>query len=520
MQPKIALLKCIALLYREAEAKSDNSVDLIRTILPKISVPEQLIGMNGERDSIIGLRDLLIEMMDGVQSGQPDFDKAIILNRISLICNDDTRLYASFDQAIGKSIDSSAVQRTIVSYRKTLNAFYRENQLTDVIGKAYKTFTYSRATVNDVSDFIDKLVLQLESLRPQNNLKDPAVITEIDIGDENAVAKLFSEVQAENQGSAKLRTGWQGVNKMLQGGFRRGEFTVISALQHKYKTGLTLSLFRQIAEYNTPRMLDTTKKPMLLRISFEDDLSLNLQYLYTAIRFNETKEKVDIAGITDAEMATYIRNHLEKTGFSIKMMMVDPTRWTYKDVINTFMMLKAKGYEIHATMVDYLKMLPTTGCSTGPMGYDLQDLFRRMRLFARQEATAFITPHQLSQEAKNLLREENGSGVGASEANFVRMVSGRGYTAGCRTIDQEMDAGIVLHLFKHQKRTFVALNLEKHRVPTVIPEDDKYLMYMFPDGDNRGMPIPDDLYDDVPMHFTRLPKLDREQVSNDDIFSI
>jgi hypothetical protein len=467
----------------------------------------------------MGLRDLLIEMMDNVTSGQPDFDKAVILNRLSLICNDDTRLYASFDQAIGKPLESGPLQRTVVSYRRSLNAFFRENQLADVLSRSYKTFTYSRATVNDVSEFIDKLVLQLESLRPQTNAKDPAVITEIDIGDESAVARIFSQVQADNHGSGKLRTGWQGVNTMLQGGFRRGEFTNISALQHKYKTGLTLSLFRQVAEHNTPRMMDTTKKPMLLRISFEDDLSLNLQFLYTAIKFNETKQKVDIKGISDTDMAAYIRQHLEKTGFSIKMMMVDPTRWTYKDVINTFMMLKAKGYEIHLTMLDYLKMLPTTGCTTGPMGYDIQDLFRRMRLFGRQEATAFITPHQLSQEAKNLLREENGAGVGSSEASFVKMVSGRGYTAGCRTLDQEFDLGLILHLFKYQKRTFIALNIEKHRITTVIPEDDKYLMYKFPEGDLRGMPIPDDLYNEIPSHFTKLPKLEREQSdNNEDVF--
>jgi hypothetical protein len=59
---------------------------------------------------------------------------------------------------------------------------------------------------------------------------------------------------------------------MIQGGFRPGETAVIGALQHKYKTGFTLSIFAQIALFNEPKTEDKTKKPLLLRISFEDEL--------------------------------------------------------------------------------------------------------------------------------------------------------------------------------------------------------------------------------------------------------
>ena len=58
---------------------------------------------------------------------------------------------------------------------------------------------------------------------------------------------------------------------MLQGGFRRGQFSMIAALQHKYKTGFTLSILSQIAMYTKPYMKDSFKKPLLLRISFEDN---------------------------------------------------------------------------------------------------------------------------------------------------------------------------------------------------------------------------------------------------------
>lgn len=46
---------------------------------------------------------------------------------------------------------------------------------------------------------------------------------------------------------------------MLQGGFRRGEFWLIPALQHKFKTGFSLSIFSQIALYNKPYLFDKNK---------------------------------------------------------------------------------------------------------------------------------------------------------------------------------------------------------------------------------------------------------------------
>ena len=38
-------------------------------------------------------------------------------------------------------------------------------------------------------------------------------------------------------------------------------------------------------------MINKTKKPLLLRISFEDNLTLNFQFLYQSLKENETSNK-------------------------------------------------------------------------------------------------------------------------------------------------------------------------------------------------------------------------------------
>jgi hypothetical protein len=98
---------------------------------------------------------------------------------------------------------------------------------------------------------------------------------------------------------------------MLNGGFRRGEFVCVPALQHKYKTGFSLSLFKQFAIYNKPHMLDSWQKPLILRISFEDDIELNIKFMYQSLMMEESYEKaLDLKVSTDV-MSSYIKERLQ-----------------------------------------------------------------------------------------------------------------------------------------------------------------------------------------------------------------
>ena len=80
-------------------------------------------------------------------------------------------------------------------------------------------------------------------------------------------------------------------------------------------------------------------------------------------------------------MASYVKQRLGINGYEIKLLRVDPTKWTYMHLLNKVLELEASGYEIHVLMVDYLGLLPTTGCLVGPMGSDVRDMFRRVRNF-------------------------------------------------------------------------------------------------------------------------------------------
>lgn len=473
MDNKLLLVKAITLLYRESllPTKNQNSSDLVRTVLENIKLPELNISLNRERDILYALKQTAMEMSEN--SPEHEYDKSELLQRLKLNSGEDEQIYESLVSGIEPDLTETAVKRTVVNIQKGIHNHFREQKVDEILSKGSYAFRHQRDKIKNVRSWLSELIANLEPFQVDAVSKDPAVVAEVDIGDENSTQEVFKVVNENSSGKSVLRTGLQGINEMTQGGFRRGEAWVIGALQHNFKTGFSLTLFKQIALYNKPIMIDPKKKPLLLRISFEDEIDKNLQWLYQSLYENETGEKC-ITGQSDTQsMAKYIKERLEVNGYHIKILRVDPTQWTYMHICNIITQLESEGYEIHLLMLDYLAMVPTTGCAIGPMGSDLRDMFRRIRNFCSVRKITMITPHQLSTEAKQLIRD--------GRSDFVKEIANKGYYDKCKTIDQEVDGEIYIHIEKKNNRSYLTVQRGKHRIPTLIDDSKKYMVYPFYD---------------------------------------
>ena len=159
---------------------------------------------------------------------------------------------------------------------------------------------------------------------------------------------------------------------------------MICALQHNYKSGFVQSLVMQLARHNKPRMKDPNKKPAIMYISLEDDMEKILRFMYRYLFYNENKELPDgtphdITMLTPEQIKEYINSQIGINGYEVIMLRVDPALWTYHDVIATMNKYEALGYELHALLIDYINKLPTIGCTQGPAGVDVRDLWNRLR---------------------------------------------------------------------------------------------------------------------------------------------
>ena len=471
MNSKLLLANAITLLFRESQLKTsdEKSSTLVREVIQNIQLPEVSIGFNRERDILEGLKTTALYMcetpLDYIH------DASSLLQRLKINTDGDESLYSALVDGIEPILSNEDLKRVCLNVRRALNTYFKEEKLSKIIGDASATFKFGRNKITDMKKFVSELSSQLEPYMVDVLNKDPAIINEVDTSKLDQVTNIFNDVRKSTTGVGILKTGWQSINRMLQGGFRRGEEVVIGALQHKYKTGFSLTIFKQIALYNIPQMIDKTKKPLLIRISFEDNLTLNFQFLYQSLKENETGLKADLAGITDEEMAAYVQEKLSVSGYHTKFLFVNPSLWTYRDLINKIIEYESDGYEIHMLMVDYLVKLPTTGCDQGPMGTDIRNMYERLRNFCSTRGIIFITPHQLSTDAKMMIREGRG--------DFVKELPGKGLYAGTKQLDQVVDLEIFIHIEILNGVSYLTVQRGKHRIIEQTKFVDQYTVLKF-----------------------------------------
>ena len=383
MNERHILVNCITLLCRasQLEHTSDDFAGLVRETVSDIKLPEFTVGMSGDVKVIESLKRTALNLCT-----IPDiknYVKTTLLQDLKIDTCDDVELFDALERGIAPTLTQEEIKQVCISISNNLSRYKKDKDVSDIIGKAAYRLKFQRDTIPDIRTFVTELAGLLEPFQGGlDDTKDPAIVSSVMLNNIDEIRQVCQNIKEMNLEDGILRTGWQGINRMLRGGFRRGEQIVIGALQHNYKTGYSLSLFKQIAIYNVPYMIVKTKKPLLVRISFEDDLALNIEFLYRSLRENETGEPIpDNLDISIEEMSAYIHERMGVNGYYIDMLRVDPTQWTYRDVINYCLKKEAEGYEIHVLMMDYLKMLPTTECTQGAMGQDVRDMFRRIRNF-------------------------------------------------------------------------------------------------------------------------------------------
>lgn len=482
MDNKLLLVKSITLLYLESriENVSENSADLVKQIVNAIKLPDMEREMDQYREIVVGLRATALWMTEQPPTHQ--YDRAALLQRLRVNVGTDDSLYAAFEGWISHDQVQEDIKRQCIGYRDTLKVHLNRGKIKEILKGASSKALFQEETV-DWKHFVQEITADLEPFLNMSGSDDPASLVDaVDFTNVAKIGQVMQKAKEESGTEGVLRTGWQAINRMLgeHEGMRRGDMVVVGALQHNFKTGFTLSLFKQFALYNTPYMRDPKKKPLLIHLSFENHLNDNIMWLYINLKENETGEPCDTTTVDIAEASQYISDRLRATGYEIHMCRYDPSEFSFHDFFNLIQRFEADGYEVHGVVADYLNMISKRGCTGGANGADIRDLFRRVRNFCSPRGILFITPHQLSPDAKYLVRQ----GV----ENFVQEIANKGYWDSCKAIDQEVDLEIIIHIEKMNGESFLTVQRGKHRKPKPTPEKDLYTVLKF---ESVGS-IPDD----------------------------
>ncbi len=469
---KLMLVKIITLLYIENQlgTVSESTTQVISDALA--ATPFREVGLLPSGTDILHSLRRTIQWMLTMPS-EEKIDQQDLIQRL--------RVNTEADESIfGALYDGIMARREIESSRKLIAQCQREirdhiNQLKveNIVREASRKLSGPKDKI-DWRHFIKELRTEL---KPFNNIggkiKHNSIIDDFDMNDPSTMVGSMERRIVELSNEGVMCTGIQALNRMFGsiGGIRRGEFCCIGALQHNYKSGLTLKIMEGIALYNTPFLRNPEKKPLLLRISFENDASDDFCWLYKSLKEQETGESVDPASVPIEQIHPYVASRLQATGYHIKMMRIDPTDFTFYDLFELIGNLEAEGYEIHVAFIDYLSMMSKKGCESGPHGTDIRDLFRRTRNFCSKKGIAVVTPHQLSTDAKRLVR------MGIDD--FVKQIKGRGYWDGCTRLDQEFDFEMYIHIVVMDDKSYLTMQRGKHRGFHITPPADHFAVLPF-----------------------------------------
>ena len=478
MDTRTLLAKVVALIFKTRQLEMFDHDDLIRTILDTIKIDNKEQVFLGSNNTV-KFKDYVVNLLEEKEGILLE----TLIPTLTILLENDVKLLNVIKDSISSDQDEGTIKRVISSHIKTLNNYYKETLAIEVISRMSYDLKFNRSKIGNFSNYLKDSIAELEPLATAvTSIKDPALVNEVDFENPESLSKVLEEVKNLNTNKSIYKFGWQALNRMTQGGLRAlgGELVTIAALQHNYKTSMSLSVFTQIATINTPVMttedIESGKKPLLLRISLEDNLTNNLQFMYQYLKAvdGEIIRARDFDAIDTGEMTQYIMKKLTVNGFYIKMLRVDPSQMDVSYLINTIIGLEAQGYKVHVCMVDYVTMMSTRGCTQGATGADKRDLLRRIRNFMSARGVTFITPLQMSTEAKQLIRN------GVPEHMLVKEVANRGYYADSKQLDQEIDLELYIHLASHNRRKYLTCHRGKHRLPTIVEnEDDLYFILPF-----------------------------------------
>ena len=490
-------LKCLQLLFRSGENK--NSVkELIKSILTIYKPLDSFAIAGGEQESTEKLRDYLIESLD-----EENLVREIIIQNLNDILKMSTRKDLAVDMfKLVEEEDNNAIIRAIESELNNKIYVYKIKRL--LTGYAYD-FDKKFKSGTSPDDMLNKIVEELTILTKNNKTKDCAIVNEVDLDNFEATGEVFKTVKETTEAdSFKFKLGLRALNKITNNGYKNSEFVIWNALQHNYKSGMLASSLIGIARYNKPVMIDNSKTPLLLYVSLEDDLDILFEFLYRQMYFTDTKTKADITNTPKEEMARYVKEKLQATGFKVKFIRVDPSDWSYSSFFSLIEKYEKDGFEIKSVILDYLSLIPTVGCiANGAVGSDLRDLYRRVRNFFAKRKCLFISAHQLSPDAQMINRENLTGEV------FLNRIMGKGFFDGSKKLSQEMDLELYAYKFTQNGKDYLAIGKGKHKGSKVMRSEDKLAIIPFPENLE---PIQDDvLWDELDsLEFNQAKEIDKD----------
>ena len=327
--------------------------------------------------------------------------------------------------------------------------------------------------LTNLSTMCSELIQQnTEAMAALDDKTEETRVTFVDSADKDVLLKAL-RVYHDTTIAHTFKTGLQGFNRAIGGGFRLGSSIVLNSLSHHAKSLMLLKFARWQVTLNPvgPQF----KNPTCLFYSLENETPQNLVQMFTEMYINNERKLPTEQMLADDEfIANYVYDEFGKYGWKLIIDRRLGANFGFPELVADFEEYLSRGFTPLMCVIDYMNMM-----RKGRMGADtadgnhllVRDLYTNVCNYLKSHNCTLVTAHQLNRKAAEAARMNP---LGAVKRFSIDMLS------DSTDPQREVDIAIYQHKeFDAQGNAYLTFKVDKVRYNNDIPDKDKYFAYAF-----------------------------------------
>lgn len=465
MNDLLVLVKLLSALYQAKKLNDANLMKELEETLEELPPPPPDV-FSQDKEIREGIKSAIVWLLK--QSDDEPVMKPVLMQRVRIFAKNDEAIKLAIEDGLEDCPNDEATRKLIYKHLSEVRLSFEDKGFADKWKKAVKQFFFKEHT--DISK--DEWVMLSDMINDRMGTlyeeKQSEVLSEISTADRLSFHAVIEQAKMENSKEGIIKSGIQALNLALSpdGGFRRGKFYLLNALTNRGKSLTVAHLTASVGLYNKPMLRNASKIPTVLMESAEDTMDLIIMRMYKLAITSTSDAEPDFAMAGREEIIDAICKCFADNGWVLLMKVIDSNKDSAQAMFDRVRKLELKGHEIIWYAYDYcalqnFDMLPGDSKSD-----KLQLHIRKIRAFIIGRGICFLTPHQLSPDAKKRLQEADEE----SEVYFAKEVAGKSYTETSTKITNEVDVEITFHVAKTSYKSYWTFCIGKQRGEGCLPE--------------------------------------------------
>ncbi|HFT2124571.1 TPA: DnaB family ATPase [Pseudomonas aeruginosa] len=465
MNDLLVLVKLLSAIYQAKKLKDTNLIEELTDLLEELPAPNPDV-MSQDRRVRDSIRSSISWLLD--QSNDDPLIKSLLMQRVAIFCKNDDSLRDAVNVGL-EDLETEELSRRLVYKQITeIRSSMEDEVFEKQFKKAMKEVLYKDLVDTKPEDFAKLIDLIQERVNNAYGERQSEVVSSVNTATPESMLDIIEMAKTENSAEGIIKTGIQGLNQGLEpdGGLRRSKMYLLEAMTNRGKSFGMAHLIASAGMYNKPMLRNKAKIPTILYESAEDAMELVIRRIYKLAVTTKYKEDRDFQVTESMDIVTAIADCFRKNGWYLVINQIEAHKDNRDKMFARVRQLELKGHEIILYGYDYLALQNFDKLPGENKSDKLQLLFRTVRSFMIARGICFLTPHQLSPEAKKLLKELDDE----SEVYFAREVSGKSMTETSTKITNEVDGVITIHVAKTSMKNYFTCSIGKQRGEGCSPE--------------------------------------------------